>query len=393
MINYKQAQEIIKGNAGSFDKELIDIDHALGRVLAQDITASRDYPPFNRSAMDGFALNIDDFNKGIRSFKIIETILAGQKSHKELSSGTCYKIMTGAAVPVSANVVIRREDTNENELSVIVEARQCVYFQNIALKGQDLKKDVIALKAPFKINAPAIGLLASLGKQKIWVYSMPEVAIFTTGNEVISLGNDVNDLQIYNSNLHVLKALLLEHKIEPKHTAHLLDDKEQLENGLKLYLDVDILILSGGVSAGDTDYIPEILRKLGVEILFHKVAIKPGKPILCGKLPGGGLVFALPGNPFSCLVAFKLFIETHLESSFGLLPQKKIKFPVSFIRTKKGSCDEFFPVYISEKNTLNEINFNGSGDIRMACSADALGIQPAVEMNISKGEEIFCIPL
>lgn len=393
MINYKQAQEIIKGNAGSFDKELIDIDHALGRVLAQDITASRDYPPFNRSAMDGFALNIDDFNKGIRSFKIIETILAGQKSHKELSSGACYKIMTGAAVPVSANVVIRREDTNENELSVIVEAPQCVYFQNIALKGQDLKKDVIALKAPFKINAPAIGLLASLGKQKIWVYSMPEVAIFTTGNEVISLGNDVNDLQIYNSNLHVLKALLLEHKIEPKHTAHLLDDKEQLENGLKLYLDVDILILSGGVSAGDTDYIPEILRKLGVEILFHKVAIKPGKPILCGKLPGGGLVFALPGNPFSCLVAFKLFIETHLESSFGLLPQKKIKFPVSFIRTKKGSCDEFFPVYISEKNTLNEINFNGSGDIRMACSADALGIQPAVEMNISKGEEIFCIPL
>lgn len=393
MINYKQAQEIIQGNAGSFGKELIDIDHALGRVLAENIITARDYPPFNRSAMDGFALNIEDFNKGIRRFKIIETILAGQKSHKELSSGGCYKIMTGAAVPVSANVVIRREDTNENEPDVFLEASQCVYFQNIALKGQDLKKDVIALKAPFKINASSIGLLASLGKQRIWVYSMPKVAIFTTGNEVISLGKEINGLQIYNSNLHLLKALLLEHKIEPEHTAHLLDEKAQLENGLKNYLNVDMLIISGGVSAGDTDYIPEILSKLGVEILFHKVAIKPGKPVLCGKLRGGGLVFALPGNPFSCLVTFKLFVDTYLASSFGLLPQKKIKLPVSFIRTKKGSCDEFFPVYISEESTVNEIDFNGSGDIRMASSADALGIQPAVQMNISKGEEIFCIPL
>lgn len=393
MINYKQAQEIIKGNARSLGKELIDIDYALGRVLAENIITPRDYPPFNRSAMDGFALKIEDFSKGIRRFNIIETILAGQKSNKELSSGECYKIMTGAAVPVSANAVIRREDTYENELTVVVEAAQCTYFQNIALKGQDLTKDVIALKALVKINAPAIGLLASLGKQKIWVYKMPEVAIFTTGNEVISLGKEINDLQIYNSNLHLLKALLLEHKIVPKHTAHIIDDKEQLEYGLNSYLDVDILILSGGVSAGDTDYIPEILSKLGVEILFHKVAIKPGKPILCGKLRGGGVVFALPGNPFSCLVTFKLFIETYIESSLGLLPQKKIKLPVSFIRTKKGSYDEFFPVYISEESIVSEIDFNGSGDIRMASSADALGIQPAVQMNISKGEEIFCIPL
>ncbi len=393
MIDYKQAQEIINDNAGSFGKELIDIDKGLGRVLAENIITARDYPPFNRSAMDGFAFHIEDFNKGIRSFNIIETILAGQRSHRALTSGECYKIMTGAAVPLSADVVIRREDATENELTVVIESLQCACFQNIALKGQDLKNGIIALEAPFKINASAIGLLASLGKQKIWVYSMPGVAIFTTGNEIISLGNEVDDFQIYNSNLHLLKALLLEHKIEPQYSAHIKDNKEQLENGLSPYLNFDILIISGGVSEGDTDYIPGILSKLGVEILFHKVSIKPGKPVLCGKLPGGGLVFALPGNPFSCLVTFKLFIEAYLENSFGLSPQKKIKLPVSFIRTKKSSCDEFFPVYISDESILNEIDFNGSGDIRMASSADALGIQPAVQVNISKGEEIFCIPL
>lgn len=393
MINYKEAQEIIKSQAGSVGKELIDIDDALGRVLAENIIADRDYPPFNRSAMDGFALTTDDFRKGIRSFKIIETLFAGQKSHKKLSRGQCYKIMTGAAVPECANVVIRREDTVEEEDIIRLTTEHCMHFQNIALKGQDIKKDTIALNAPLKLNASAAGFLASLGKRDFLVYKMPEVAVFTTGNEVIALGNPVNELQIYNSNLHLLKALLLEHKIIPQHTAHILDDEEQLEKTLKPYLDVDMLILSGGVSVGDADFVPGILRKLGIKTLFHKVAIKPGKPFLCGRLPAGGLVFALPGNPFSCLVTFKLFIDTYLESSFGLSSHKKIKLPVSFGRIKKSSFDEFFPVRITEESQLDPIDFNGSGDIRLASFANALGLQPADQMDIRAGEKVFCILL
>lgn len=393
MINYKEAQELIKSQAVRLSKELIDIDDSMGRVLAEDIIAERDFPPFNRSAMDGIAIQIEDFRKGIRNFQIIETVFAGQKSQKELSAGQCYKIMTGAAVPASADAVIRREDLIENKYTVRVETDHCKRYQNIASKGEDLKKNSIALQAPFKINASGTGFIASLGRQKIWVYKIPEVVIFTTGNEVISVGEQVNDLQIYNSNLHMLKALMLEHKIKPIHTAHISDDEEQLESSIRPYLGVDMLILSGGVSVGDADFIPRVLGKLGVEILFHKVAIRPGKPFLCGKLRSGGLVFALPGNPLSCLVTFKLFAETYMEGILGLPAKNKIKFPLNFNRTKKSSFDEFFPVFISDASILNKINFNGSGDIRLATFANALGIQPADQMNIHAEEEIFCILL
>lgn len=393
MVNYREAQNIIKSQAILLHKELIDLDDSLGRVLAEDIVAGRDYPPFNRSAMDGIAIQTEDFGKGTRDFRIIETVFAGQKSEKNLSAGQCYKIMTGAAVPAGADAVIRREDIIEDKAAVRVETDSCERYQNIAPQGEDLKKDTIALHAPFKINASATGFIASMGRGEIWVYKKPDVVIFTTGDEVISVGEQVNDQQIYNSNLPMLKALMLEHQIKPIHAGHILDDEEQLEDFIKPYLGVDILILSGGVSAGDADFIPDILDKLGVEILFHKVAIKPGKPCLCGKLPGGGLVFALPGNPLSCLVTFKLFVERYLEGFSNLPAPDTITFPLNFNRRKKSAFDEFFPVFITEQNMLNKIDFNGSGDIRLASFANALGIQPADQMDIWNGEGILCIRL
>lgn len=393
MIRYKEAQDIIKGHSMYLDKELVDIDDAFGRVLAEDIAAERDFPPFNRSAMDGIAIKTEDFNKGIRNFQIVETIFAGQKHKNEISTGQCYKIMTGAAVPPGANAVIRREDFIERGNIISVNTSSCSDLQNIAAKGQDLKKNTIAIRAPFKINASAVGFLASLGREKVLVYKKPEVAIFTTGNEVIFPGQPVNDFQIYNSNLYLLKAMLAEHGIKPVHTAHILDNEELLRNTIEPWLDADIIILSGGVSAGDADFVPGILSQLGVEILFHKVAIKPGKPVLCGKLRSGGLVFALPGNPFSCQVTFKLFVETYLESIYKLPASKKIRLPLNFDRAKKSSFDEFFPVFITEESTLNKSEINGSGDIRMASFANALGIQPADRMTIRSGEEILCISL
>lgn len=393
MVSYKEAQDLIKSQGVPFHQEWIDIDESPGRVLAEDILAARDYPPFNRSAMDGIAILTDDFRKGIRNFRVVETVFAGYKSEKALLSGQCYKIMTGAAVPASADAVIRREDIVENNTAVRIETDQCQRYQNIAPQGEDLKKNSIALHAPFSINASVTGFIASLGRQKIWVYKKPDVVIFTTGDEVVSVGEKVNSQQIYNSNLPMLKALLLEHNIKPVYAGHILDDVAQLEISIKPHLGVDILILNGGISAGDADFIPGVLRNLGIEIVFHQVAVKPGKPILCGKLPAGGLVFALPGNPLSCLVTFKLFVERYLERFSNLPARVALNFPVNFDRNKRSSFDEFFPVYITDQNLLNKIEFNGSGDIRLASFANALGIQPADQMNIRKGDRIFCIRL
>ncbi len=395
MITYQQAQEIIKHHVKLFETEFINIDEALGRVLAKDIYAKRDLPPFNRSAMDGFAFNFLDIQNNIDQFIISETIFAGQKGSKVLKSGFCYKIMTGAAVPESADVVIRNEDCTEINTIVKVDCNKNLVkkYQNIALKGQDIHKGEIAINAYTKVSPSLSGYLASLGLQIIEVFKIPNIAIVTTGNEVVTLDEEANDYQIYNSNLYLIKSLLLQHQIKPKQIAHIIDDETILESDLKKYVHNDVLILTGGVSAGEADFVPAVLKKLKVEILFHKVAIKPGKPILCGKLPNGGLVFALPGNPLSCLVTFKLFVEVYLKACCNINEMNTILLPSKFNRTKKTSFDEFFPVVINHNGTLNEVKFNGSGDNRLAGLANALGLQTANQTTLNKNDLINCIIL
>jgi molybdopterin molybdotransferase len=394
MLSYKKAQEIIIAQAKSFGTEKVKLEASLGRVLADGVFAPRDLPPFNRAAVDGYALRFIDFEQGVRSFKIVETIFAGQKATKELLAGECYKIMTGAAVPTTANTVFRREDTDENGDFLRINIDKGRVWQNIAVKGQDLKKGALGIPASYQINASAIGFLTSLGQTEVSVQKQPRVAILTTGDEIKALGERVDTFQIYNSNLSVLKALLAEYDIEVSTEAHVLDDQIKLKGAIAQNLHQDILILTGGVSAGDADYVPEILKDLGVEVLFHKVAIKPGKPFLCGKINDGAMIFALPGNPFSCLVTFKIFVDTYLRSCLNLQPKPIFKLPVDFNRTKRTGFDEFFPVSIKGPQATLELSpLNGSGDIRLGTFSNALAIQAADQMEIEKGEEIYYLPI
>jgi len=392
MTSYKEAIRIIESEAKSFGKEVILLDDSLNRNLAEAITSNRDYPPFNRSAMDGIAINIVDFEKGIRDFEISETIYAGQKSSSILAEGQCYKIMTGAAVPPSANAVIRNEDISFLENSVKTNISHCNLQQNIAQKGQDLKSGNIVLNPGKKINPSTVALLASLGKPEILVEKLPTVAVFTTGNEVVPINQEVSDVQIHNSNAHLLKALLKQQNINPIYWEHILDDKAQLSIALKKGLSCDIMIINGGVSAGDADFIPEILTKLGITKLFHKVAIKPGKPFWFGKMPNGGMVFALPGNPFSCLVTFKIFVETFINKCLGI--DKEIKsLPMNGSRIKKNNLDEFFPVKIDAQRKLRQAEINGSGDIRLGLNADAIAFHPAEKMELPENDMVNYIDL
>jgi len=388
MLSFQDAIETVRSLAQSFGTESIHIEDALGRILAENISADRDYPPFNRCSMDGYAIRIQDFDAGTRFFKVLETIYAGQKSKTTLVKNQCYKIMTGAAVPLSANAVIRREDCLESAGKVEIKAESCLISQNIATKGQDIRENTPILKIGDECTPPAISLLATLGKEYVIINKLPTIAVFTTGDEVVEVGKPVSEVQIRNSNGHLLKALLKERNISPKLYKHVADNKEDLKKAFTEALNYDVIITSGGVSAGDADFLPEVFEELNIKQVFHKTAIKPGKPIWVGKMPNGGTVFALPGNPFSTLVTFRLFVDMFLKLSSGISPVTNQK---SFhgVRSKLTNLDEFFPVNINEENNcLEPIAINGSGDIRLGLNADAIAHHPAETLTIELGTKI-----
>lgn len=392
MLTYKQAQQTITSLSRSFGTESVALDDADGRVLAEDVSADRDYPPFNRATMDGYAINTNDWESGTRQFKVQQVIYAGQTGDNDLQTGTCYKIMTGAPVPSSANAVIRREDAAQVDDTVTFSLEAVKPYQSIARQGEDIKAGEEILKA-YTICTPAVtSLLATLGKSKVQVQGLPKVALFTTGDEIVDASAEIKPNQIRNSNQYLLKSLLKKWLIKPHACSHVIDDKEHLKTALGNVLHFDIIITCGGVSAGDADYLPEVLEGLGVKKLFHKLSIRPGKPIWCGQLLNGGLVFALPGNPFSCMVTFKLFIESYLSVCFGLGMPKVLQLPFSGKRKCSSGFDEFFPVSISGRpSALQPIQINTSGDIRLGLNADALAFHPADVDELGEGDLVDCV--
>lgn len=378
MITFKEAQQIIIGLSGSFGTEMVALENALGRILAEPVVADRDYPPFNRATMDGYAMQLDDIEKGIVEFIVVENIFAGQVSTIGLTSGQCYKIMTGAAVPESADMVIQKENIIENGKIIKVQPGNYKKFQQIAKQGEDVKEGECIVSPPVNCTPAIISVLAAMGKAAVKMEKLPRVAVFTTGNEIVGVGESVSTGQIRNSNQYMFLALLQKWGIKPFLCEHIRDDKKELYEMLSKGITGDIIIVSGGVSAGDSDHVPEILESLGITKLFHKVAIKPGKPFWCGHVPGGVMVFALPGNPFSGLVTFTLFVETYLSYCFGLAKPESVTLPLHRQHVKKSNLDEFFPVAIRNfPLSALPLSFNGSGDILAALQADGIAHHPA----------------
>ncbi len=386
MLNYKEAQAIIANLSKSFGTEKIHLNEAFERILAEKIYADRDYPPFNRATIDGYAINLKDWKAGTKNYAVKEVVFAGQRYQQEIAAGECYKIMTGASVPPNVDLVIRREDATEENGQVSFQIETVKPFQNIARKGEDIQADACIIDQNCICTAPVIGLLASVGKAEFQVEKLPNVALFTTGDELVEISEPVSDIQIRNSNQYLLKSLLKAWQIEPQICKHIRDDKEALKQEIGTVLNSDIIILCGGVSAGDADYVPEILASLGVKKLFQKVKIKPGKPIWCGQLPNGGLVFALPGNPFSCHVTFKLFVEHYLKTCFGLPEKESLMLLLSAEKPKKTPFDEFFPATVNQQ--LTPVLFNSSGDVKAALAANALAHHPADLLDLKAGDSV-----
>jgi molybdopterin molybdotransferase len=393
MIDYRLAQRIVLARAHSFGLEALPLEQAYGRVLAEVVRADRDYPPFNRAMVDGFAVRFSDLEAGIRRFEVVETVYAGDSFQGAIRSEECYKIMTGAAVPDDADLVIRREDVEEMEMAMQIRAGVGGWKPGLAIarRGEDLGSGKIVIGQPCRCEPAIMGLLASLGRTVVTVQRLPGVALLTTGNEVVAADAPVSGVQIRNSNRWMLEAALKKMGIGIAAHGHVQDDRDLLKKKLEQILAHDIVILSGGVSAGDADYVPEVLTGLGAQPLFHKIAIRPGKPVWCGRTASGGMIFALPGNPFSCLVNFVLLIRPYIEACWGLSPAEPLGLPLEIPRAKKISLDEFFPVRVhGSPARLTPIAINGSGDIRMGMLANGLALHPAGAGDLPAGAELLC---
>jgi molybdopterin molybdotransferase len=409
MLNYRDAQQLVLGQARSFGTETVPLEQAGGRVLSGVIRADRDYPPFPRATMDGYAVRFSDLEQGLQRFTVAETIMAGHAAMRPIGSGECYKIMTGAAVPASADIVIRRENMEEGVdwahiLPILPDPLPAGTlpapadprfpwrrYQNIARQGEDLVAGAVVIDRPVVCEPAVIALLATLGQTTVTVERVPRIGLLTTGNEVVPPGDPIGPVQIRNSNRWLLESALKKSGAGLASIVHAPDDPAVLRAAIDKGLEHDILILSGGVSAGDADYVPGTLATAGVRQLFHRVAMRPGKPVWTGVGPRGCMVFALPGNPFSCLVNMILLIRPYLQACYGLAAPEPLGLPLAVSRKKRSPLDEFFPAGLhGVPAALTPVTLNGSGDIRLGMEANMLALHPAERGDLEAGDAVLC---
>ncbi|MFH1359428.1 MAG: gephyrin-like molybdotransferase Glp [Candidatus Omnitrophota bacterium] len=319
MILAQQALQIILRHTNVRLKEDCNFLASLGRTLAQDVKSKNDLPAFDRSLRDGFALrSVDTRNANPKNplcFRLIDTVFAGKPSRKRIGPKEAIRIMTGGVIPKGADAVIMKEDTRlEGQQVNILESVK--KKENIAFQGEDIKKNKTIIPEGTVIHPGIISLLACLGQAHVRVFRKPTVAILATGNELIGLKKKPKQGQVRSSNQYALFAQILQCGAQPIILGIAKDSPQELIKKIKQGLKSDMLLVSGGVSVGESDFVPLVLKQLKARIVFHKVAIKPGKPLLFAHL-GKTLIFGLPGNPASTMVSFNKFVRPCLAKMSG----------------------------------------------------------------------------
>lgn len=320
MITVEEARKIILKCVKPLGAVSVDLREASGRVLSEDVVASEAIPPFDNSAMDGYAVRAKDVLTGVRTLRVVEEIPAGKVATKTLKTGQAMRIMTGAMIPEGADAVIPLEkvEVNGTQVKVLKEVR---VGENIRKAGGDIQPGTVLLKKGRRLLPADIGVLASLGYSKVKVAEQPRVAILSTGDELLEIGKPLEPGKIRNSNSVALSSLLKSFGAVPIDLGIAKDRKGEIEQKIILITShqlpiTNILVTIGGVSVGDYDFVQEVLKEMGMEVLFWKVSVKPGKPLLFGRLQDT-LVFGLPGNPVSTMVTSELFIKPALYKMMG----------------------------------------------------------------------------
>ena len=319
MLTTAEARASILSSMPAFAPEKTPVAAANGRILRQSVRAERDQPPFDRVMMDGIALSFADFEKGIRRFPIQAMQAAGDEA-LALQSGKCIEIMTGASLPQNADCIVPVERISiEDDLAVIDEDYPAESGRFIHARASDHAIGAELLTPGKRITPLDIAIVASAGLTEIEATRKPVIRVISTGNELVPAGQSIAPHQIRLSNGPAIQAMLDARGYPDCDHEHLVDDPEVLRERIRKHLDAaDVLILSGGVSMGKADYVPAVLAELGVNVVFHKVSQRPGKPLWFGTGPQGQTVFALPGNPVSALVCCRHYVIPALDAASGL---------------------------------------------------------------------------
>lgn len=390
LIDLSDALEIILDRAGVLSTETVDLRQAFNRVLAEDIIADIAVPPFNKSAVDGYALRQEDTDKELQ---VTEVIPAGKEPERIIGPGQCAKIMTGAKIPKGADRVIMKEDTEPIDEETIRINRKSLKT-NICLRGEDISEGASVLQRGTKLQPSQIALLASMGIHRPKVYKRPGIALLATGSELVEPGTRITQAKIRNSNSYQLMAQLDRLGITADYLGIIQDDEKNLRSTImdsqKKY---DLLLVTGGVSVGDFDLMPSILVQAGFELLIEKLAIQPGKPMKFA-VKQNRYCFALSGNPVSSYLQFELLVVPFLNKLMGTGYSEK-EYPVEMLsgyQRKKAQRDLFLPVSV-QQGKAEIVRYNGSAHIEAYTRANAIIKVEKNKFEIHPGEKVYARPI
>jgi molybdopterin molybdotransferase len=346
--------------------EVVPLGQAWGRVLAEEVMADRDYPPFNRSTRDGFAVRSQDVEHANTVLTLDGEVRAGEYFKGEVAPGHCVAIMTGAPLPAGADAVVMVEYTRSQGSKVEIE-RPVTPCENVVRKGSEAQAGQTIMTKGRRLRAGEMGLLASVGKGNVAVCVRPRVAVIPTGDEVVPIDRQPEWYQVRNSNSAMLAAVVTAAGADPWEIGIGADQKEALRSLIEKALEADMLLLSGGVSMGKYDFVEDVLADLGAEFYFRSVAIRPGKPLVFGQVRGK-FFFGLPGNPVSGFVTCNLFARP----AIGVLMGSGFERP-SFLRARLGKSvhhrtglTTFMPARIETREAepvVSLVGWQGSGDL------------------------------
>jgi molybdopterin molybdotransferase len=387
-----QAEELIGQHLQCLPIESLPLAQCAGAVLRENIYAERDAPPFDRVAMDGIAVDSSALGGGVRKLKIEATQAAGDAPLVLGSRNACIEVMTGAVLPHGCDSVIAVEElTVQDGHAELAQSVTVEPGQNVHRRGSDTRQGALLVSTGVRLRAPEIAIAAAAGMPRIRVSSQPMLAVISTGNELIEPGEPVLPHQVRRSNAYAIVTELRSQGFQRVADDHLRDDLAELKRRLKFHLEThDVLVLSGGVSMGKYDLVPQALDELGVRPIFHKVAQRPGKPFWFGVASSGAAVFALPGNPVSTLVCLRRYVIPALFASLGQAPAAppekialgapvEVKPALTFFMPVRLDLDDWGRPWALPQPT------NGSGDFTSLAGSDGFVELPPGPNTYAKG--------
>ncbi len=395
MISPDEALRLVLAHTPRLEAVEAPVPEAVGAVLAEPVASDLDLPPFDKSAMDGYAARSADLARLPTELAVTEELSAGSVPSRPVEPGACARIMTGAPLPEGADLVVPVEDTEPAGEGRVRVLRARGPGRNVCVRGEDVRRGETVLEAGRRLRPAEVGLLASVGRERVRVVRRPRVAVLATGDELVPVSATPGPGQIRNANSWSLAACCGRVGIEFDDLGVARDTESDLHARLADGLARDLLLVSGGVSVGKWDFVPKVFEALGLRIRFATVRQKPGKPTVFAT-GEGGVVFGLPGNPVSTLVAFRLYVEAAIRAMMGEASPAPATVPAALAEavTVRGDRRRYVPAVLRRSGdgwTVRPVPTHGSADLVAFCRADALA--PLEPGGHPAGEVLETVPM